>query len=720
MAETPAPNPDHAKLLEAAFAELKLSEDAFGDQRTRELEDLKFEAGEHWTAEELKWKKEKSAPAFVMDLTSPQIAKVTNAPVHQIVVGANDGKADPKSAELWQGLCRRVESLSNADAVYKWARRHAAIMGRGFWRIRADVFSTVEARKDGQYDPSIFHQDIRIEAIRNQHSVFPDPRVRTLDHSDQRFTIITDDVHWSSFPGLFPDAKYQDHASYASTLGGATGNAPPSWANEQTSRVAERYWIEDEVVHLCILKPGTLPQDGATPLGTETVVVKTAGVTYPKDAIVREHKFLIPKVKWMKFNGAEVLEGPFDVPGRYIPVVMIAGELRIVDGKTDYRGMVRMAKHPQRLLDFMESKLASVVDLSTYDTWLASVEAVGDRTNDYTNAHIDRPGLLLWNAVPPDAPTERLPEPRHITVAGNIAPVAVAAQRASMTLRAVLEGADISADERRPEQSGKAILARQKDQAQAKSHYVDCTGPGIELTAKMILSMGRVVWDTPRLLRIIGKDNKPVDVIPHAPEYADQAKQMAQEQDATSKILRHALSVDVLDFDITVRPGKGYENGREETVERVQEWLPILSPPKAEKAVAVMARNSDFAGADELATIIEPDPDGATVPREEAEKAQQVIDMQTQAIAQLEQQVASKAADLASAEKIAADNNASKELIAKAEIELKQQQMAIDAQLEELKLQAEIRKAEIAAQQAVDVARLQPPPQPSASPEFGA
>lgn len=700
--------------LDAAIEDWKLSEAGFSDQRTKEEADLDFESGNHWTEAELAWKKQKNAPAFVMDQTSGQVAKITNQPVHRGIVKAGGGGADPKSAANWQGVCRRVENLSGAEDIYKYARRHAVIMGRGFWRVRADYFNQVELRADGQYD--FPKQDIRIEGILDQHAVYPDPRCKQLDFSDMRFCIIAEDMRWDDFKRTYgTKATKHELAHFQRGFGQGGTQYPPEWATEKTIRVAERYYIEDQPLTLCVLKPGTPLQDGSLAAGPTVIVKDAKAPAYPTEAILREHTFDIPKVKWMKFTAADVLERA-DVPGRYIPVVMIVGERRRLQGKTDYRGVVRMAKWPQRMVDFMESRLASVVDLAAYDTWMGANESVGDFADDYTNAHLDRPGLLRWNHK--DAANDPLPEPKHITVSADVSGIVLSAQRASMGLRHVLGVPDVTPDESRPEQSGKAIGLRQQEQAQTTSHYGDSTKAGIRHTMRIIMSMGREVYDVAQILRIVGAGEKEIELAVYKgdgqqaaaaqmlppPSSPDQAEQM-----------RHMLDISLGDYDVDVVAGKGYQNGREETVDIIERVLPMMPPPMQMKAVPIMVKNLDAPGMQELAEAIKPpDQNSNMIPVEEAQKAQMVIDQMAKAIQHLEQERDQKTAELTNQKDIA-------QIKATTDLKIEQMKLAAAYDLKKLELEADPRKAEMGAKATVGAAAasrpdVAPAPQTGAQP----
>jgi hypothetical protein len=690
---------DKAALLKALRDDMQLSADASKDQREKALADRKFEAGEHWTEADIKDRELKHKPTFTIDHISGQVQQVTNQPVQRIVVTAVGRNADPDTAEYWQGYCRRVENLSNAEDIYKSARRDAAIGGVGYWRIRADVFSMPEFTAGAQLDASIFNQDLRIEAILNPDSVYDDPRCRTLDFSDMRFGHIAEDLEWSTIQRLWPDAEITTNDE----LVRAAGDALPFWANGnvKTGRIIERYYIEDQTFTACMLANGS-------------VVLKGKGdeATYPDAAILREHTFRVPKVKWFKsLAGVTILEGPVDVPGRYIPIVKIVGERRAIDGKTDYRGMVRMAKDPARLLDFMETRLAQAVDIGTLDTWLVAAESVDTYTEWDDLANGERPARLRYKSTDETHPDgERLPAPNHISAAPIVAPIVAAATRATMNLRHVLGTPDVAPDERTSEQSGKAINLRLQQQQQSTSHYAEATGGGIRLTGRIIMSQARQILDVPQVLRILDKKEAPVEVVAYSganPAHEGIAQDMAQQapQGPTpDEQVRKLLRVDVGEFDVDVTAGKGYQTGRQESVEAITGIIQAF-PPAAPKLIPIALKNSDWPGAQEAAALLAPDQKSGTVPVEQAMQAQQVIDGLTERLKAAEQELQSKQAELQNEAAIAESKNQNQLAI---------EQMKIQGQIELAKLNAtiEIQKAEIQAQKDVEVAKLQPPPAP--------
>jgi hypothetical protein len=288
----------------------------------------------------------------------------------------------------------------------------------------------------------------------------------------------------------------------------------------------------------------------------------------------------------------------------------------------------------------------------------------------------------------------------------------VAAQRASMSLRGVLGVPDVTPDENKPEQSGTAIRARQAEQQQATSHFGDSTKGGVRHTGRIIVAMGREIYDAPRILRINGKDEKEIALLVSKGDPDPATRQrlgLSPDQQ-----IEHMLNPGVGEYDITVTGGKLKDTQRQETADVIQAIMPMLPPPLAVKAAAELVRQTDGLG--DLAETLAPADDSGMVPVEQLEQlkqeATQVIDEAKAKIDELQKVIDGKLIEAETKRAIATEDTA-----AKVEIETRKLQSA--ERVEGMKLEAEIAKAHIAKEQAENVARLTPAPQPSASPEFG-
>jgi hypothetical protein len=305
---------------------------------------------------------------------------------------------------------------------------------------------------------------------------------------------------------------------------------------------------------------------------------------------------------------------------------------------------------------------------------------------------------VLWDATR-DLDGKAVPSPEIMQGHPDVAGIAMAAQRASMTLRGVLGVPDVTPDELKPEQSGVAIGRRQREQEQTTSHYTDSTAGGIRHTGRIIMSMAREIYDVPRILRIVGADEKPVEIVAYKGQEQEQAaQQMAQQPGQNGQQqaqMRHMLRVDVGNFDISVAAGRGNDTMRQDAVDSVTAMVQAF-PPMAPKAIPIILKNSDFPGAQELAASMEPQDNAGMVPVEEAQKAQQVIDALTQKVNELADALKDKNEDRASKERIEAAKLEVERQIEAARLGL--ERMKLD--LEQFKVQAELEQARLAAKRA--------------------
>lgn len=649
-------------LLEQALKEAKLSAEATAQQRIAEVGDLEFEAGAHFTAAELESRRTTSRPSEVFDQISGPVLQVTNQPVPRIVVAPVGSEADPKTAEFWQGYLRSVENRSHAERAYKWARWHTARMGRGFWRIRHDRINW-RTRE----------MDVKIEAIDNQHSVYPDPRA-WLSPTNGQFGHIMDYMPWDEFEQRF--GATTDKVDLDSFK--AAGDVAPEWATKEHVRVGERYWVTMAPTTLCRLT------DGRT-------VEKTAGATYPPEQIEEEWEAERPRIKWMRYTQVDVLEQK-DVPGEFIPIVQIDGQRRrMPNGRLDYRGLVRMAKGPSRALDFNENAILEGVNHGSYATWLIEEGQIEGYEKWWAAPHLTKPPYLPYKRA--DVAGHPLPAPQRVTIEPAIVGMVMAADRAQNHIRQITGVPDVFAEEHRREQSGRAIRERRDQQALTTNNYADGLSDGIALTGHILMSMGREVLNAPRVLRLTGADEKPMLVIAHAGEaQRPQAEQLRQSvegrlDDRERTALKGFFDVMAGDFDITASAGRNSATGRMETVETLRELIPVMPPPMAVKAIPMLVKSLDAPGMQELAAEIGPNQDQQIPPlvQQRLMQLDQYAQAATEQLNAAKDQLADKQAELqmkreiamaeiASKEKIVATQEETKRIIALAEIE---QQVAL-------------------------------------------
>lgn len=604
----------------------KLASEAQTAQRQLWLDDLSFEAGEHWSAADLAARKLAHKPAITIDLLSGPIKQVTNQQRTArpgIQISAVGGAGDVETARVWQGIVRRVERLSHAGRVYTWAGQFQVKMGWGCWVVRNQVIG------------SSGEQDIRIEEVDNPFTVYVDPTTKKLDGSDKRWAIRFEDLTHDDYIERFGESKLSQALGQGWQ---SIGDAPPDWITGSHARIAEYYYLD---------------KDG--------------------------------KVQWCLLNGSgEHLVEPVRIPGRLIPVVTIFGERRNIDGRVDCRGMVRMAKEPSRQEDWAESSLMETITLAKTAPWIAEWGQISEFKAIWETSNLTNYAVLPYKNVS-GANGAPLPPPQRIPAGVDVTALTLAAQRMQQHVRQVMGQSDVLQEEVRREQSGRAITARKQIQELGTSDYLENLGDGIVLTARIIMSMGAEIYDTPRIMRIVGDDEREQAIVTHlGPDQRGAAEQLMASKQIDTLV---DLSGDPEDYDVAISAGRNYQTARQEAVEMIGTAITAY-PPIAPVALPILFRNSDFEGAQEIAAKLEPQKEGKPDPQVLQQQNQQLSQQLQQAMEYIKTEQAKQQAQV---EKTRLDNEAE---LARAEmdnatkLELERIRSTTSLQLEAMKAEA--------------------------------
>lgn len=567
------------------IARWKMAEDMEGPQRENELADLTFEAGEQWDAKVKSDRERAGKPCLTIDLMAGPIKQVTNqarAARPGIVVTPRGNSATTDTAQIWQAILRRIETNSNADYAYTWANQHQVKMGRGYWRILPHYVS-----EDSD------EQDVAIKWIDNQHSVYLGPATEP-DGSDRRWAFIPERMLHGDYVERFGESAA---VSGIQQFGGQ-GDGPPEWLTKQHVWIVEYFYIEETSRTRHMLSDGSyvfedMLERGPAQRAKDGKYAKGAPKLAEGLEIKRTRDVKTKTVKWCLLNGAlEVLEET-TIPGSYIPIVKISGERRNIGGKVDERGMVRMGKGPQIMTNYLESTVAQIIGTGSKSRWLVEASQREGFEEMWATANTKDWDALVWVASA-KAPTPPIPIDREPPIQATVE----AAQRAAMQERAILGYVDVQADEQGPQGSavsGRAINARKLQQEMQSSDYMDGLGRGIRLTAKIAHAMARELYDTPRIMRIKGSDEKEFEILTHrGPEQASQAAQMKTEQ------IKHVLDVTAGDYDFAFSPGKSYQSQRQDANDAMGQLF-TAAPELAQVGADIWVKNMDWPGSQELA-----------------------------------------------------------------------------------------------------------------------
>ena len=120
---------------------LRLANEADSNNRSDALDDLRFVSGDQWPVEIQNSRNLEARPCLTinkLDAYCRQIANQQRQQRPRIKVHPCNSYADKETAEVVEGICRHVETNSDADSAYDKAFESAVRMGWGYWRVVTD------------------------------------------------------------------------------------------------------------------------------------------------------------------------------------------------------------------------------------------------------------------------------------------------------------------------------------------------------------------------------------------------------------------------------------------------------------------------------------------------------------------------------------------------------------------------------------------------------
>ena len=557
---------DYDPIIDEAKQFLKLCNDAETMNRQQGLEDLKFvSAGEQWPVELQNSRNLESRPILTINKLDGYCRQVTNQQRQQrprIKVHGMNNQSDAKTAEVLEGICRHIEVNSNADNAYDTAFDYAVRMGWGFIRLITKYVA------DDSFD-----QEIYIDAVDNPFTVYFDPNSTRIDGSDAERCLVTTMISKDKFKVMYPGADDGGGTSFTQR---GTGDSQSEWITKEDIRVAEYYYAVMEKAKLYQLSDGTVQYAEGKDFFER---VEAAGLT-----IENERESYKRTIKYKKLTAIEVLEER-DWPSKYIPIVPVYGRHVVVGDKRHKFGIVRHAKDAQRMYNFWQTTITESVALAPKAKWLMAEGQDEGHENEWAAANVKSFPLLRYKQTDidgqPAPPPQRLqPEPPPSGV--------MAASAAINQDIATLMGIYDPSQQLPGNISGKALNGQQQQVDLTNFDFYDNLTKSIAHVGKIILDLVPKIYDTQRVMRIIGADGKP-DLVT-----INEAKQNEQ---GVWEVLHDTT---IGQYDVVMETGPGYNSKRQAAVEAM---MPLFTgnPDLFQMAGDLMFRNMEFPGAEVIA-----------------------------------------------------------------------------------------------------------------------
>lgn len=441
-------------------------------------DDLRFLAGYHWDGVAKAEREFGRRPVVTVNRMGQFVRQITGDmrlnPTSINVVPVDD--SDEEKAEVIQGIIKSIEHASMAQNVYASAFEAQAGAGIGHFRINTKYCLD-----------SVFEQEIIIERIQNPFAVVWDCGSTKIDRSDAGHCFVTELLPRAKFEKKYPDKKASDFPRATSI----TTNS--YWQTGDFIRVCEFWYLEPFKRTIIMTERG------------ETIDV--TGLTKAQRAMlggIAERTFEDYKIKQAIISGDDFISDWKEWAGRHIPIIPAIGTEIPLDERVVRHGIIRWAKDPQRLYNYYRSSQAELIGQQPRAPFLITPAMIKGWEAQWNVANISPRPWLPYNPDPsaPNARPERINPPQASAALWQEAQVAQDDMKATTGIYDAALGA------RSNETSGVAIEARKQEGDVGSYHYFDNFKCAIKRAGEIMIDLIPKIYDTPRVLRIIGKEDE--------------------------------------------------------------------------------------------------------------------------------------------------------------------------------------------------------------------
>lgn len=615
---------DKKAIVELARKRFAEAEEAELENRKKAEEDLKIRLGDQWPDDVLQKRQMSGRPALTINKIPQFIRQISNEMRQNkpaIKVYPVDDNADLEIARIYQGLVRNIEYCSNADVAYINAGEGAVEKGFGFFRIITDYVN-----------PLSFDLEIKIKQIPNHFAVLIDPYAQEVDGSDADYAFVFDEISKDQFYALYPNSKIAQEGFWPTEAS--------DWFTKDGCRIAEYFYKEYKKVKIFQVRDQ---------LGNVFILDQKELAAYQEQGLVyetlNERETLKPVIKWCKINGDEILEET-EWLGSWIPIIPVYGSRVNFKGKWHTESVHRYSQDSQRMLNYMVSAEAEAIGLAPKAPFIVEEGQIPDQYRKmWKTANTEAHAYLVYKGSTVNG--QLAPPPQRQAFEPAVMAITNARVQASDDIKATTGIYDASLGARSNEQSGVAIQRRNAQAQTSNYHFIDNLARSIQHAGRIIVELIPKIYDTARVLRIIGEDGE------------QEVIAVNKEFEKNGKVMRYDLNRGK--YDVVVDVGPSYETKRQEAAATMVEMTKAY-PQLMQIAGDLMLRNMDFPQAQEIASrfkkTIQPnllDNSDDEIPPQAAAQMQQMSAVIEQMTAKLNEQseiIKNKTMEIESKERI--------------------------------------------------------------------
>ncbi len=600
-------------------------------------DDIRFYAIDQWLNEDRVAREAQNRPVITEDHMAPAVRQITNdmrMNKPAIKVRPVDSNADPKVAKIYEGLIRNIEQQSFASRgnAYVKGGENATICGQGAFRIITEYVSD-----------NAFDQKITILPIRSALAVVWDSDAQSPTRDDAKRCWILTWMSKESFEAAYPGKSTQSWESHSQV----SQEWYKDWNRRDEILVAEYFWKKPKTKTIWrmaldqrVVDVTDKDEDERAQLVESQARKAMEDGQPPPDTPYEERDIESFEVWRAVINGADVLEEPRKWPGKYIPVINVLGEEIFLDDSRTMRGLVRVGKDSQRMINYHNSAAVEHVSLSPKQPYLVTTTQVAGLESEWQIANRQNATYLRFNVDPKQpGPPARAPGPEIPAALLTLKQEAVAGFNATTNVYPSATGAQSN------EISGVAIQKRDTQGDVANFHYQDNLNSSIGYCGVQLLDLIPKIYDGQRFIRILGEDD------------AEELVEINVIDPVTGEVTN---DLSAGEYDMVMVPGPSFSTKRAEAADFLTKFVQS-APDQTAKVMDLLVKNLDLPGSDELYErfrkdavargLVEPDPEkGDPEPQPPKPSPEEVI---------AEAQLTAAQAEMLNAETKAAQNQTS-------------------------------------------------------------
>jgi len=596
-------NLDDSEILEIANKRVPKVLENWNRQYEQVKEDLIFLSKEHWP-ESVKQARGVGRPCPVYDLISPYINRVKNETRENPpsgIVRRSDSAKDSYLAEALQGWVRNNESDSRASMHYEIASANQTACGLA-WLVYGVEYKS----------PNSFDMRYTVESPE-------DPTCIAIDGTQQDGSDSTIGVYIKKIDKHIAESKYGVDVE----ANGVTRDTTLS-AN----------WVKNDQVNCMLIwkkfdEEATLVK--AKDAFSGEIIVDWSDRLPPNTFIIESRKSSRPSVYHYIVIGNEVVHKQKWI-GDMIPIVPVYGDTANHSYGMIKEGIVRKVMDAQREYNYYKALATETVALTPRQPLFVAAESVEGLEKDYKGLNTTPKDYVRFRAYSKTG--QSLPAPIRQPLDSDSSGINSSLQLIQQTLGSIIGISDSPTGLSAVEQSGKAIIAKQKSSDRTNAQYygnlAHAVARGVTIWIDMLVNsvQGEMVLNT------IADNGDGGRVVIGTKEIKDE----------NGKVLVYDIRKG--QYDCIVNSGPSYASKRDEQAQALLEMLNATPESQKSAIFPAVIGAQDWPNAQKISKIAL-----ATLPpeiqkiyaedQEEVEIPTQVraiLDQMTQAISEGEQE----------------------------------------------------------------------------------